>query len=121
MPVIGTLWSSYGSASSPLDVRDSFLRGLRDNGYVEGQNAAIKQAYRPNNAEELSAAAYQLVVQKVDVMFAAGTLAALAAKRATDAIPIVAATMADPVADGLVASLARPGETSRATLSLDRN
>jgi hypothetical protein len=84
MPVIGTLWSSYGSASSPLDVRDSFLRGLRDNGYVEGQNVAIKeQAYRPNNAEELSAAAYQLVVQKVDVIFAVGTLAALAAKRAT--------------------------------------
>jgi hypothetical protein len=44
-----------------LDVRDSFLRGLRDNGYVKGQNVAIKeQAYRPNNAEELSAAADQL-------------------------------------------------------------
>jgi len=61
MPVIGNLWSSYGSASSPLDVRDSFLRGLRDNGYVKGHNVAIKeQAYRPNNAEELSAAADQL-------------------------------------------------------------
>jgi ABC-type uncharacterized transport system substrate-binding protein len=102
MPVIGVLWSS--------NARAPFLRGLRENGYVEGQNIAIEVPnYRPGNSEELRAAARQLVAQKVDVIFAAGTVAALEAKHATDAIPIVAAAIADPVADGLIASLARPG------------
>ena len=110
LPVVGALWSSYSSSSSPLDVRPSFLRGLQENGYAEGQNIAIEErTYRPNDSEELHAAADQLVTQNVDVIFAAGTFAALEAKRATDVIPIVAATMADPVANGLVASLAHPG------------
>jgi putative tryptophan/tyrosine transport system substrate-binding protein len=101
IPVVGVLSSN---------ARASFLRGLRENGYVEGQNFATEEPnYRSDNAEELRTAAYQLVAQKVDVIFATGTQAALAAKHATDTIPIVAASMADPVADGLVASLARPG------------
>jgi len=86
------------------------MRGLRENGYVEGQNVAfVERTYRLGDADDLRAAAHQLVTQEVDVILAVGTLAALAAKRATDVIPIVASTMADPVADGLVASLARPG------------
>jgi putative tryptophan/tyrosine transport system substrate-binding protein len=101
-PVVGILWSS--PASSPVDVRGAFMRGLRENGYVEGQNVGFEE-----RTDDLRAAAHQLVEQKVDVIFAGGTLAALAAKQATDAIPIVASTMADPVADGLVVSLARPG------------
>ena len=110
VPVVGILWSSNVMTSSSAEFRASFLRGLRENGYVEGQNIAVEErAYRPDNPEELRAAAHQLVAQKVDVIFAGGTLAALEAKHATDAIPIVAATMADPVADGLSVSLSRPG------------
>lgn len=110
IPVVGALWSSTVSSSGRVDVRVTFLRGLQENGYVAGQNISIEERYfRLDKSEELRAAVEQLVAQKVDVIFTAGTLAALAAKRATDTIPIVAATMADPVADGLVASLARPG------------
>lgn len=105
-PVVGLLWST--STLSPN--RDLLMRGLRENGYVEGQNVAfVERTYRLGDADDLRAAAHQLVTQEVDVILAVGTLAALAAKRATDVIPIVASTMADPVADGLVASLARPG------------
>lgn len=110
MPVVGALWSTNVASASSVEFRASFLRGLREHGYTEGQNIALEeQNYRPDTPEELRAAAHQLVAQKVDVIFAAGTLAALEARHATDTIPIVAAIMADPIADGLIASLSRPG------------
>ena len=90
-------------------LREAFLQGLRDLGYVEGRNVVIEYRYAEGKLERLPALAAELVALKVDVIVAAGTLAALAAKQATRTLPIVFAAAADPVTDGLVTSLARPG------------
>ncbi|HKX01688.1 MAG TPA: ABC transporter substrate-binding protein, partial [Methylomirabilota bacterium] len=98
-----------GSLQSPetRGLIDAFRQGLRERGYLEGQNTALE--YRYGDLAGLPRLANDLVRLNVAVIVAGGTPAALAAKRATDTIPIVAGAMADPVADGLVASLARPG------------
>lgn len=87
----------------------AFDRGLRELGYVEGNNIAIERRYGDPKGELLRERAAELVKLKVDVIVAWSTPVALAAQQATSTIPIVAAVMADPVNDGLVASLARPG------------
>ena len=108
LPRIGYLGQGDPAASIVLLAKEAFSQGLREHGgYVEGQNIAIE--YRYADLDGLSNAANDLVRLNVDVIVAAGTPAALAAKRATNTIPIVGRNMADPVADGLVASLARPG------------
>ena len=108
VPRVGSLWQGDPSAPIILSVTEAFRRGLREHGgYVEGQNIAIE--YRYGDLDGLASLANDLVRLNVDVILAGGTPAALAAKRATNTIPIVVSTMADPVADGLVASLARPG------------
>ena len=89
--------------------RDAFRQGLRDLGYVEGRNLVIEYRDAEGKPERLAAGAAELVALNVDVIVAPGTLAALAAARATATIPIVVPTSGDPVADGLVKSLARPG------------
>jgi putative ABC transport system substrate-binding protein len=89
-------------------LREAFLRGLRDLGYVEGSNVVIEYRDAEGKPERLPALAAELVALKVDVIVAPPTLAALAAKQATRTLPIVF-TAADPVTDGLVTSLARPG------------
>jgi putative ABC transport system substrate-binding protein len=89
--------------------RDAFRLGLRDLGYVEGRNLVIEYRDAEGKPERLAASAAELVALNVDVIVAPGTLAALAAKRATATIPSVLPTIGDPVADGLVKSLARPG------------
>jgi ABC-type uncharacterized transport system substrate-binding protein len=99
-----------GHSSDPMRSRtaEAFRQGLRENGhYVEGQNIAIE--YRYGDVDALRSLANELVGLNVDVIAAGGTPAAIAAKRATNTIPIVVANMADPVADGLVVSLAQPG------------
>ena len=88
---------------------DAFLQGLRDRGYVEGHNLVIEFRDAEGKLERLPALAAELVALKVDVIVAATTPGALAAKQATNTVPIVFAVAADPVTDGLVASLARPG------------
>jgi putative ABC transport system substrate-binding protein len=88
---------------------DAFRQGLRDLGYVEGRNVAIEYRDSEGKAERLSAHAAELVALKVDVIVAPGTLAALAARHATASIPVVVPTIGNPVADGLVKSLVRPG------------
>jgi putative ABC transport system substrate-binding protein len=109
VPLVGLLL--LGDPSSPITIRvtEAFRQGLREyGGFVEGQNLAIEYRYW-GDADGLRSAANDLVRLNVDVIVAGGTPAALAAKRATNTIPIVSGSMADPVADGLVASLARPG------------
>jgi putative ABC transport system substrate-binding protein len=89
--------------------RLTFLQGLRESGYVEGQNVAIEYRWAENQYDRLPALAADLVRRRVAVIVAAADAAALAAKAATTTIPIVFVTGGDPVASGLVASLNRPG------------
>ena len=107
VPRIGYL--TVDMAANP-HVREAFLQGLRDLGYVEGRNVVIEYRDAEGQLERLPALAAELVALKVDVIVTAGgTLPALAAKQATKTIPIVFASAPDPVTDGLVTSLARPG------------
>jgi ABC-type uncharacterized transport system substrate-binding protein len=88
---------------------DAFRQGLRERGYVEGQNIVVEYRAADGQLERFPALATELVRLKVDLIVATGTPAALAAQHATNTIPIVTPVMGDPVGDGLVASLARPG------------
>ena len=107
MPVIGVLSTGSPGVSSGLFV--AFRQGLSEAGYVEGQNLAIEYRWAEGNYDRLPALAADLVGRKVDLIMASSPPSALAAKSATSTIPIVFRSGADPVANGLVASLARPG------------
>ena len=108
MPVIGFL--GLASPSSFAPVVTTFHRGLSEAGYVEGENVAVEYRWAEENYDRLPALAADLVARRVGVSVTQGSIPpALAAKNATTTIPIVFVTGADPVAAGLVASLARPG------------
>jgi putative ABC transport system substrate-binding protein len=96
-----------GSVTDPLN--EVLTEALRELGWVEGENVVFERRYAENRLERLPELAADLVRLKVDVIVAGGTLAPLAAKRATSTIPIVKASSGDPLGSGLVASLARPG------------
>ena len=105
MPVIGFL-GIEPSLPGPV----AFNQGLRDLGYTEGRNILIEYRWAEGKPERFPALAAELVALKVDViMSTGGTLGALAAKQATTNVPIVFGAVGDPVAEGLVTSLARPG------------
>ena len=93
---------------------EGFRRGLRELGYIEGQNIAIEWRYADSQADRLPGLAAELVRLNVDVIVAAGVEPTRAAKQATTTIPIVMGQSGDPLGLGLVASLARPGGTSPA-------
>jgi len=100
-----------GSLESP-ETRislDAFRQGLRERGYVEGQNIVIEYRAADGKIERLPGLAIELARLKVDLIVAGNTPMARAAQQATKTIPIVAGVMGDPVGDGLVATLARPG------------
>jgi len=88
---------------------EAIRQGLRDLGWVEGQNIAIEVRFAEGKTDQLPALAAELVRLKVDLIVTSSTPAALAAKQATTTIPIVIGFAADPVGSGIVASLARPG------------
>ncbi len=96
-------------STSPLPADEGFRQGLRDLGYVDGQNLAIEYRWSEGKTDRFPALAAELVGLKVDVIVVVGTPAALAAKSATGTIPVVMAAVGDPVATGLVSSLGRPG------------
>ena len=106
VPRIGFLFSG---ASGPAREVDTFRQGLRDLGYIEGQNIAIEYRFAGGQVERLPELAAELVRLKLDVIVAPYTPPALAAKRATSTIPIVFAVVADAVGAGLIANFARPG------------
>jgi ABC-type uncharacterized transport system substrate-binding protein len=95
-------------SSGPTPTMD-ISPGLRELGWIEGQNIAVEYRWAAGREDQLPALAAELVRLKVDVIVTSSGLAAQAAKRATATIPIVATFVADPVGAGLVASLARPG------------
>src|SRR6202048_4844379 len=106
MPVIGFLRSTSLAVSTPMVT--GFRQGLTAAGVTEGQNVAIEYRYADNQLERLPGLVAELIRLPVAVIVA-NTIAALAAKAATTTVPIVFATGSDPVVDGLVASLNRPG------------
>ena len=106
IPRIGLL---TGSALPPPSSPASFEQGLRQLGYVEGQNIAIERRYANGQMDRLPELAAELARLPLDVIVTLSFPAALAAKQATTTIPIVVIGAGDPVATGLVASFARPG------------
>jgi len=108
MPVIGYLGGASPGPFAPFLA--AFRQGLRETGYVEGQNLAIEYRWAQGRFDLLPALATDLVGRKVDVIATSGgDRSALAGKAATPTIPIVSVIGGDPVGAGLVASLARPG------------
>jgi len=107
MPVIGFLNSQ--SPDNQADYLQAFRRGLKESGYVEGENVAVEYRWAENKTERLPALAGELVRRRVAVIAASGGLASESAAKATATIPIVFMVPEDPVRMGLVTSLARPG------------
>src|ERR1700730_6497115 len=107
MPVIGML--NPGTREALRQSVAAFNAGLKESGYVEGQSVAVDYQFAEGRFDRLPALASELVRRQVAVLVVGTTPGALAAKQATATIPIVFATGSDPVQDGLVASLNRPG------------
>lgn len=108
-PVLGVLATSPSATFLSSGQSRGFLRGLDEAGFAEGRNLAIEWRWGGNSNDRLTDMAADLVARKVDAIVAQAPPAARAAKAATTTIPVVFGVGVDPVAEGLVASLARPG------------
>ena len=106
---IGYLVTGAHESSETRVTLDAFRQGLRERGYVEGQNIVIEYRVADGKIERFPGLATELARLKVDLIVGGSTLQARALQQATTTITVVAAAMGDPVGDGLVASLARPG------------
>ena len=105
-----TVTGPTGPTALPPANWDAFVQGLRESGYVEGRNFVFERRFADGKLERFNELAEELVRAKVDIIFARGTAAIAAAKKATSSIPIVGVDLAsDPVAAGFVKTLARPG------------
>ena len=109
VPRIGYLETAPADSPIGRAMVAAFRQGMSERGYVEGQTFVIEYRAAAGRVELLPGLVTELASLKIKVIVASSTPAALAAKQATTTIPIVSAVMADPVTDGLVASLARPG------------
>jgi putative ABC transport system substrate-binding protein len=119
VPRIGYV-SAFGDANTPGFRVEAFQRGLRDLGYIEGKNVLVEYRYW-ENPDLVPGLVAELVQLKVDVLVVGAGLPAIrAAKQATKTIPIVVVTTQDPVATGLIDSLARPGGNLTGVTTLQR-
>ena len=119
VPRIGYLTASSLSVNSARI--EAFRQGLRELGYIEGKNIVIEWRSSEGKADRLPALAAELVRLKVDIIVTSGPVATRAAKEATTTIPIVMAQDPDPVSNGFVASLARPGGNITGLATLPRS
>lgn len=111
---IGFLITASFDSPEFRETRDPFLQGMRELGWVEGQDFIVEYRSAEGRQERFASLALDLVRTNVDLIVAGGTPHARAAQQVTRTIPIVVAVMQDPVGDGLVANLARPGGNSPA-------
>ena len=119
IPRIGFLTTSFPSSIAHL--LEGFKQGLREHGYVEGQNIFLALRYAEGKAEQVPSLAAELVHLKVDVIVAIPNPAIEAVRQATQTIPIVMPIGSDPVGAGFAASLARPGRNITGLTPIPRN
>lgn len=120
IPRIGVLWHAANEEEEAVYLA-AMRQGLRDFGYIEGRNIVFENRFPNEIPERFVSLAAELATLKVDVLVAVTRLAALAAQRATDTIPIVFVAVPNPVGSKLVASMARPGGniTGLSNMALD--
>ena len=100
---------SAGTKASRVPLLEAFMRGMRDLGYIEGQNVIVEHRYAEGDFDRLPALARELLAWQPDVLLVSTTPGGLAAKAATSTVPIVMVGVSDPLGVGLIASLSRPG------------
>ena len=115
-PRIGFLGNSTPALEAKLV--ESFREGLRALGYDEGRNISIEYRWAEGDYERLPALVAEFIASKVEVIVTAGTPAALAVKRATSSVPLVMVAVGNPIGNGLVESLARPGGNATGLTSI---